>query len=216
MNAPRTLSALIATVLFAALPAPQPVQASATLQRCATADGGEIFTDEGCATFGAKSLTIPAPMMSRLARTFDKGREADIAHGMASTAVAPAVSRRAAASGCARTPQQLEMDLRGSLALGDVNRIAESYYWTGVNHKDGQRILTRLETVAGQPLREVHYFNAQIIDAAFSGELYADASGPRVPATGNAGTLQLQLGTSSISAVNLSVERYADCYFVRF
>ncbi len=216
MNATRTLSALIATVVFAALPAPQPAQASTALQRCTTADGGEIFTDKACATFGAKTVPIPAAMLTRLARTFDKGREADIGQGMASTAVAPAVSRRAVASGCARTPQQLEMDLRGSLALGDVNRIAESYHWTGLSHKDGQRILSRLETLAGQPVRDVHYFNAQIIDAAFSGALYADASGARAPTTGNAGTLQLQLGTASISAVDLSVERYAGCYFVRF
>jgi hypothetical protein len=216
MNAHRTLSALIATVLFTALPAPQPVQASTALQRCTTADGGEIFTDKACASFGARSVPIPAPMMTRLARTFDKHGEADFMQDMSNAAVTPAVSRRSAASGCARTPQQLETDLRGSLALGDVNRIAESYHWTGLSHKDGQRILSRLETLAGQPVRELHYFNARIIDAAYSGALYADASGPRAPTTGNAGTLQLQLGTSLVSAVDLKVERYAGCFFVRF
>ncbi|CAN5624236.1 hypothetical protein BH23PSE2_BH23PSE2_10060 [soil metagenome] len=216
MNAPRTLSALIATAVFAALPAPQPAQASTALQRCTTADGGEIFTDRACGALGARNAPIPAAMMTRLARTFDKGGDAETGHDVTHAAIAPAVSRRAAASGCARTPQQLEMDLRGSLALGDVNRIAESYHWTGLSHKEGQRILSRLESLADQPVRKVHYFDAQIIDAAFGGALYADASGPRAPVTGNAGTLQLQLGTSSISAVDLSVERYAGCYFVRF
>jgi hypothetical protein len=211
------LSALVATALFAALPAPQSVQASTALQRCTTAEGGEIFTDKACGALGAKAAPIPAAMMTRLARTMTSNdASGEFADAAAAITTAPPPSRRSPASGCARTTRQLEADLRGSLALGDVNRIAESYHWAGMTHADGQRIMSRLETLAGQPVRDVHYFDAQIVDAAYGSNLYADASGAGRPLTGRAGNLQLQLGASSVSVVDLAVERYAGCYFVRF
>lgn len=210
----RLLSAAIATLLFAALPAPRAAQASTALQRCTSADGSEIFTDKPCAAFGAQSAPIPAPMMTRLARTFERDDgTVDASTPLPGTASAP-VGRRSAASGCARTPRALEMDLRGSLALGDINRIAESYHWTGLGDSDAKRILARLEDMAGEPVRDMHYFDAQVGGGAF-GNLYADASGA-APATGNAGTLQVQLGDGSVRVVDLSVQRYAGCYFVRF
>lgn len=215
-SASTTLSA-IAAALFTALPAPQPAQASTALQRCTTADGGEIFTDKACGALGAEVAPIPAPMMTRLARTFTQ--DVDDRDGVSASVLAaatPPVARRSPASGCARTPGQLETDLRGSLALGDVNRIAESYHWAGMTHADGQRVMARLETLAGQQVRDVHYFNARIVDAAYGSHLYADASGAGTPLTGSAGNLQLQLGASAVSVVDLAVERYAGCYFVRF
>jgi hypothetical protein len=217
MKAPaRTLSAVIATLLFAAMPAPRSVQASTALQRCTSADGSEIFTDTACSAFGADSAPISASMMTRLAHTFGQGADLDDDVRAAMSAAAPPLSRRSPTSGCARSPAQLEMDLRGSLALGDVNRIAESYHWTGLNHRDGQRILSRLEALADQPVRDMHFFNARIVDAAYGSNLYADASAVGATATGNAGNLQLHLGTSTVSVLDLSVERYAGCYFVRF
>lgn len=210
------LSALVATALFAALPAPRPVQASTALQRCTTAEGAEIFTDKACAALGAETAPIPAAMMTRLARTLTSDANDALADAAAAITTAPPPSRRSPAGGCARTARQLEADLRGSLALGDVNRIAESYHWAGMSHADGQRIMSRLETLAGQPVRDVHYFDAQIVDAAYGSNLYADASGAGRPLTGRAGNLQLQLGASSVSVVDLAVERYAGCYFVRF
>lgn len=209
------LSALVATALFAALPAPQAAQASTALQRCTTADGSEIFTDKACGALGAETAPIPAPMMTRLARTMTSDASDELADPAAALTTVPP-SRRSPASGCARTARQLEADLRGSLALGDVNRIAESYHWAGMTHADGQRIMSRLETLAGQPVRDVHYFDAQIVDAAYGSNLYAGASGAGRPLTGSAGNLQLQLGTSAVSVIDLAVERYAGCYFVRF
>jgi hypothetical protein len=217
MNATaRLLSAAIATVAMAGLPSPEPAQASTALQRCMTSSGEEIYTDRSCAAFRAESAPIPAPMMTRLARTFSAGDDAKGGEAIgADIPTTTPVSRRSPAAGCARTPQQLEADLRGSLMLGDVNRIAESYHWVGLGTDDSERILARLETMADQQVRDSHYFDARISAASF-GDLYADASGALPAASGNAGTLQLQLGRSSIQLVDLSVERYSGCYFVRF
>ncbi|MGI8560481.1 MAG: hypothetical protein ACR2J7_03400 [Luteimonas sp.] len=203
-------------MLFAALPAPQPVQAAIAVQRCTTADGGEIFTDKACSALGAETAPIPAPMMTRLMRTFSRDETDATAVAAAAATAAPRISRRAPSAGCARTTRQLEMDLRGALALGDVNRIAESYHWAGMTHRAGQQVMTRLESLAGQPVRDAHFFNAQIAAADF-GSMYADASGAASQSAGDAGTLQLQLGSTSVTqVVDLSVERYAGCYFVRF
>ncbi|GAA4860237.1 hypothetical protein [Luteimonas vadosa] len=215
MNATaRILSAALATAALAGLPAPQPAQASTALQRCTTSDGGEIYTDKACAAFGAQSAPIPAPMMTRLARTFTEDADGEQAVAMVETAAIPA-SRRSAASGCARTPRQLEADLRGSLALGDVNRIAESYHWVGVSSDDSKRILARLESMATEQVRDTHYFDASIAVGSYA-NLYADASGATPQPAGNAGTMQLQLGKASIRVVDLSVQKYAGCYFVKF
>lgn len=210
------LAGLIATLLLMAVPSRQPLQAATALQRCSGADGVEIFTDKACAAFGAESAPIPAAMMTRLTRTFDSVREGDAEAAALVDVVAPPVSRRSPAGGCARSPAQLEQDLRGSLALGDVNRIAESYHWIGLDHADGHRIMARLERMAGKPVHDLHYFDARIVDAAYGSDLYADASGAQLPAGGSAGTLQLQLGGASISVVDLAVERHSGCYFVRF
>lgn len=215
MNATaRILSATIATVLLAALPAPRPVQASPVLQHCTTADGNDIYTDKPCSAFGADSVPMPAAMMTRLASTFPKEAHGNQADAMNVASTTP-VSRRSAASGCARTPQQLETDLRGSLALGDVNQIAESYHWVGLNSDDSKRLLARLQTMADRQVRDTHYFNARITST--HGDLYADASGTAPEATGSAGVMQVQLGTaSSIQVVDMPVERYSGCYFVHF
>lgn len=208
------LSAIIATILLAALPAPSPVQASTVLQHCTSADGSEIYTDKPCSAFSADNAPIPAAMMTRLSSTLPKDPEGLQDGAMTVSSAAP-VSRRSAASGCARTPQQLEADLRGSLALGDINRIAESYHWVGLDSDDSKRIFARLQTMADSQVRSTHYFNARITSAY--GDLYADASGEAPEQTGSAGVMQVQLGDNgSMQAVDLPVERYSGCYFVHF
>jgi hypothetical protein len=210
----RILSTALATLLLSALPSPQALQATTALQRCTTADGSEVFTDKACSTLGASNAPIPAEMMTRLARTFDRDPDAEDLKASLEAAAQAVVARRSPAAGCARTPHQLQADLHGSLALGDVNRIAESYHWTGLSHQAGQRIMTRLESLAGSPVRAMHFFDAHA-GATFGASLYADAGAPKA-SQGHAGTLQLQLGDDTVRALDLAVERHAGCYFVRF
>jgi hypothetical protein len=109
------------------------------------------------------------------------------------------------------------MDLRGSLALGDVNRIAESYHWVGMSSKAGERTLDRLQHLVGRQVVDSQYYDARIGFADASGfadaATYADASG----GNGDAGMLQLVLGDDGTrSLVDFDVHKYAGCYFVSF
>ena len=103
------------------------------------------------------------------------------------------------------------MDLRGAFALGDVNRIAESYHWAGTSSASAVRIMQRLEGLARNPITDTQYYDAQI----FSGDTLV-AGGDAIGGSG--GVMQLTFGGEgkSISVMDLDVERYADCYFVRF
>jgi hypothetical protein len=204
----KTLSTLAATLALAALPSPPPVQASTGIQRCSMDDGSVAYADVACSTLGGQSVPIAGEVMTRLVATMPE----DASEMPASTAIA---SRRSPAAGCARTLQQLEADLLGSLALGDANRIAESYHWAGLSHAAGQQVMDRLQSLGKRPVRDLHYFNAQIaslgVDDTASADAMVRAASPR-----SAGTLQLQLGGTSVSVIDLDVEQYAGCYFVRF
>jgi hypothetical protein len=127
------------------------------------------------------------------------------------------VSRRGPGSGCARTPTQLAMDLRGALGLGDVNRVAESYDWVGMSNKQGQRTMDRLQQLIGRPVIDSHYFDAQITSSPFADAgavITADASDDR---PGGAGMLQLTLGSGmQATIIDFDVRHYAGCYFIRY
>ncbi|HEY5972356.1 MAG TPA: hypothetical protein VIT22_10390, partial [Pseudoxanthomonas sp.] len=120
------------------------------------------------------------------------------------------VGRRSPLAGCARTTAQLSMDLQGSLALRNVNRLAESYHWVDQSHRQAQQLMLRLDRLATQPLLDVHFFDAQI---GPGGMQLADAgSGNR-----GAGVMQLMFGADmSPQTVDFDVLRYAGCYFIRF
>ena len=126
-----------------------------------------------------------------------------------------AVGRRSASDGCARSPTQLAMDLRGAFALGDVNRIAESYHWTGMSHKGALRIMERLENLARHHIADTQYFDAQISSGGIDGW---SASSTSSSIGGSAGVLQVTFGDDgrTLSVTDFDVERYAGCYFVRF
>lgn len=136
-----------------------------------------------------------------------------------------AVGRRSASGGCARSPTQLAMDLRGAFALGDVNRIAESYHWVGMSHKGAYRIMERLESLARHHIADTQYFNAQIssgggIDGGTlgGGTLGGWTASSNSSVGGSAGVLQVTFGDDgrTLSVTDFDVERFAGCYFVRF
>ena len=201
-----------ATLLLAALPAPMPVRAASAILRCQSPDGTLVYTDKACGAFGAKAAPMPGALLSRIYQDearFDSDSDAD------APAVLPPVERRSASRGCARTPTQLAMDLRGSLALGDVNRVAESYHWVGMSSRQGERTLDRLQRLIGKPVLDSHYFDAQI-GASVDGSALLASNDTSIG--GDAGMLQLVLGggDTARSAIDFDVHRYAGCYFVTF
>ncbi len=115
------LAAFLATAAFASLPLVPAVQAGSGIQRCESASGEAIYTDKACATFDARAVPMSGELLVRLAH--EQTRAPEGASTMADDIVAPAPgpARRSVAAGCARTPTQLAMDLRGAFALGDVN-----------------------------------------------------------------------------------------------
>ena len=221
------LTTLAAAVLCAAtVPVPAPVEAASGIQRCQSPDGTLVYTDKACSAFGAKATPMSGELLTRIAHEEAMSARAGGLEGTVDAAIpldtgtlARASSgRRSPASGCARTPTQLQMDLRGALLLGDVNRVAESYHWVGMSSKAGERTLDRLQHLVGREVVDSRYFDAQIGFAGAGG--YADASTLLSDASGgdgDAGVLQLVLGDDGTrSMVDFDVHKYAGCYFVSF
>ena len=202
------LAALLAASLLSLAPT---AHAATAIQRCVAADGTPIYTDRPCARFNAQRTPISGELLGRIARD----RAANVLDGGdfdGTPRATPAIARRSAASGCARTPTQLTMDLQGAWALGDVNRIAESYHWVGLRHRNGQQILQQLERLATQTLLQAEYFDARIGSGAMQ---FADASAGG--SSGAAGILQVTLADGSARSVqDFDVERYRGCYFIRY
>lgn len=226
MNNKSLLIALAVTAIIGASPLARHAQAGTGIQRCQGPDGATVYTDKACAAFGARAVPMSGQLLTTIAReearseadmlqaNLESGAEfagyADAETPLASNAAA--VGRRSASGGCARSPTQLAMDLRGAFALGDVNRIAESYHWVGMSHKGASRIMERLESLARHDIADTQYFNAQI-----DGGMDAWSAGG-TSIGGSAGILQVTFSDDGrpLSVTDFDVERYADCYFVRF
>lgn len=209
-------SALLAALALAVLPTlPQSAQAGAGVVRCVMPDGSHAYSNKACSAFGATSAPLSGEVLNRIQR--EQRREAALTgtalpDAMAGAAIAAVPARRAATGGCADSPQQLAMDLQAAVALGDVNRVAESYHWNGMRNAQAQRIMLRLEQLASRPMVSVEYFDARIggLGAGFAdaGESAADGAAGMLQALVNAGD-----GTQ---VVEFSVQRDQGCYFVRY
>ncbi|HVR81886.1 MAG TPA: hypothetical protein VHF02_07380 [Luteimonas sp.] len=224
------LATLIAGALLSTVPLSAPVEATSAIQRCESPDGSLVYTDKACAIFGAKAVPMSGELLARIEheesaheefvpQSGEMGQYADAATPLDASDTSTQVSQRSPSSGCARSATQLAMDLRGALVLGDVNRVAESYYWVGMSNQQGQRMLDRLQHLLGKTVVDSHYYNAQIAASPMAG----DSDGTWMATTnmtatgGNAGMLQLTLGNDAQSTVvDFDVQRYAGCYFVRF
>jgi hypothetical protein len=196
----RALPALFSLTLLSALPWPQSVRADSGLMRCENADGSVAYTDRGCAAPGSKSVPVSGELLSRLAS--ERSREPQTSEqGYPNAFAVHNAGRRSPAAGCARSKKQLLADLEGSFALGDVNRLAESYHWVGKSNRQAQQQMLQLERMAHEGLMDAALFDARIDSFA-----------------GNDSTamLQLTLGKGSVRhVVDLDVLRYSGCYFAR-
>lgn len=164
----RSLTAtLAATLLLAALPSiPQPAEANTGVLRCRMPDGTSLYTNKACSDFGGKATPLPAEVLDRIAR--ERRYEARLSGDAEAmlAAVAPRMQagpRRAVARGCARDPEQLALDLQASLALGDVNRVAESFDWAGMRHAQAQAVMDQLgRMTAREAVVDADFFEAQL------------------------------------------------------
>lgn len=208
----RSVLASALVLSLAALPVAPAVNASANgIQRCQAPDGTTVYTDKPCGMFGAQATPMSGELLTRLARE-DATTGDDFTYADTSITTSAAVGRRSPVSGCARSATQLSMDLQGALALGDVNRVAESYHWAGMSNSQGQATMERLDRLTAQPLVHAQYFNAQI--GGF--DSFADTSAP-LSSSGAAGIMQLSFGHGATrTVVDFDVQQHQGCYFVRF
>jgi len=178
------------------------------IQRCQGADGTAIYTDKACGR-QSKPMPLSGELLTRIAmdqavRTTDTetlGTYRDASELLP----VPVAARRSLSGGCARSPRQLEADLRGAFALGDVNRIAESYYWTGMHHREAMGVMQRLDQLSERPLAEAKFL------AAWIGS--GDTQARDIPA--DAGMMQLVFAGDGMRVVDARVRRYSGCYFIR-
>lgn len=231
--------AMLSTTLvaaLAALPAPMPAEAATedSVVRCVSPDGTIGYTDRSCAVFGTQAVPMDPELAARIAA--DRGYAADFGDdtsGMpmgdgygfdadSAMIVQPVAGRRSPASGCARNPAQLANDLEASVALGDVNRIAESYHFAGMSTAAGERVLDRLGRYAGRVVLESQYFAGGMASATADND-GASLDGSLPVASGGQGTAAAMVRLvfagddgAATAALDLDVERYAGCYFVSF
>lgn len=211
MKLPTTLLTLAIGFGLTLPMAPHAEASFGNIQRCRAADGTAVYTDKPCAAFNATPEAMPSELGLRLAsEAMREPRDVDAAASDIVASAGAVSSRRSLLDGCARTPTQLAMDIEGSIALGDVNRLAESWQWAGMSHRQAMPLMARLER-----LTRGRAASAQFVDAQMGfGLQVASAAGG---ADGRAGLMEVQLaGEDGMQSVQLNVERYAGCYFVRF
>lgn len=179
------------------------------VQRCEAPDGNAVYTDKPCAMFQARPSRVSDDLAIRLALAEassypDAETPASVgAYRDASEPMRVALpGRRSATAGCARSPQQLSRNLVGTFALHDVNRVAESYHWTGMNQRQALPVMKQLEHLSAQPLADARFLAAWI----GSGDLAAAM--PR-----DAGRMQLVFADGARS-VDFEVRRHSGCYFI--
>ena len=182
------------------------------IQRCEASDGNAIYTDKPCAAFRAQPSRLSDDLNIRLAIAEAENRRNGIdSHDLTLGAYRDASEplratipgRRSPSAGCARSPQQLSRDLVGAFAQHDVNRVAESYHWAGMSHRQALPVMKQLEHLAAQPLADARFLSAWI----GSGEQAL----AQMPA--DAGLMQLVFADGG-RILDFEVRRYSGCYFI--
>jgi hypothetical protein len=210
-------SVLAAAIALATLPMPRTAQAGTGVIRCELPDGTRMYTNKACSSFGGKASPMSADVLTRIradqrrevrmrAEREGLDAEAALAELDADRMVASAVpARRPVAGGCAGSPRQLARDLQASMAMGDVNRIAESFDGAGMGNTQAQRIMGQLERMAGRQLVDADYFDAAIASAGDAVDL-------------DGGLMQVTYaGAGAASSVDdFEVTRSQGCYFLRY
>lgn len=192
-------SMLACAIASCTLAMPGHAEAATGIARCAMPDGTYAYTNVACSRLGGRHVALSAEVQNRIRR--EQRREAELtgiplpAAGLLAES-RPRQSRRPKGQGCATSPRELAVDLRASMAQGDVNRIAESFDWAGMRHRQAMQVMAQLRRLG----------RAALVDAEFFGS---------TPAAGD-GTLQVVLeeaGTQKVA--DFDVRRHRGCYFLQ-
>jgi hypothetical protein len=99
------------------------------IHRCVGSDGNALFTDRGCAEFGATAAPLAGTTVE------------DIPHFSPKS--------------CARTRSALLDGVRDALDARDPNRLASYYHWTGMGTRAAYSLMDRLYDFSQRPLVDV-------------------------------------------------------------
>ncbi|TDK27354.1 hypothetical protein E2F46_03955 [Luteimonas aestuarii] len=201
-----TLAFACASAIALLSAAPRAANASTGVARCAMPDGTHAYSDTSCSSLGGHHAPLPADVLNRIQRErraeAQLRGEAPFESGFVARQPRDAApARRPLSQGCATTPRQLALDLHASMALGDANRIAESFDWAGMSHAQAMQMMARIERLGGLAVVDAEYFGASFGMAAM-----ADEAG---------GTLQVILQDAHAQTVaDFDVRRSTGCYFL--
>src|SRR5690606_3371288 len=123
------LSAIVSTALLLALPAmPSHAEAKTGVLRCQMPDGTSAYSNRACSDLGGKAVPLPAEVLNRIASEQRREYRMSGEDAMAVTeADAFLGGRLIPTGGCAASPEQLASHMQASMAMGDVNRLAETF-----------------------------------------------------------------------------------------
>ena len=168
----------------------------AGVQKCVAQDGQVTYTDLACPG-GQQAAALPKQLSSALTTAAGAASEWGApAEAMRET---PRRGPRVGSGGCSRSVAELQADLAFAFASRDINRIAESYHWNGVEQKQARVVLDRLDSMARQRISGSDYFGGSL------GSAFADD-----------GMGQLQWATAGGGRVPLQVTRQNGCYLAHF
>ena len=143
-------AALIAALLLlACVIATRPGHAQGAVNRCVNAAGENIYSDQACSDM----------------RAIDRPAQGS---NLVSSGHRIVVART-----CARKPDELLSDVRNALAAQDVNRLAGSYFWTGMGSREAYSLMDRLNAFSARPL-----IDAQLVSRVPEPDPYATNSAP--------------------------------------
>lgn len=103
--------------------------ASAQIRRCASPEGGHVYTDRECADIGA----------------VDRGARAGVA----------GATGRLIRRDCSRSVQDVIFELGQAIDHRDVNRLAGIYHWPGTSSRSAYAIMQRLDAIVQRPLVDI-------------------------------------------------------------
>jgi len=133
MSRAATVAMLLLSAVFFL---PRVASAQAGIHRCVNAAGQSIYSDQSCSDLQATER----PTSDNLVHD---GRRVVVART------------------CARKPDELLFDVRNALAAQDVNRLAGSYFWTGMGSREAYSLMDRLSAFSARPLIDAQLVSSQ-------------------------------------------------------
>ena len=163
------------------------------INRCLDNTGKIIYTDKKCEDLNAVLQNLPKAA-------------GNMGYGAVRT--------------CARTQDDLLLDLRSALETGDINRAAGLFLWSGNDTSQANKRLDQLNQVSYQPLISVDLLfpeteNTQVQFDRDGNIIETKLRGPPVP-YGIRVDFYRNKKQTEIGSFRFSIEKYLQCYWVRF